>query len=454
MFELDRERPGWFMRVSRIAVGVLVLACVPVTNAVAAPAAVSYTGGVPVASCLNDALALSPEENRLGATPADQFILRAGFGGAVGEFVTELCGSSGYSDAVTVVERRSALLWRSAVDRVQGRTTRGALAAGDDRPLYWSRLAFAAALRRWSPADAVTGTQRQHLIDILDSVSRGQRDVDFGGDSAKRVLVTGFDPFGLDRDVRTANPSGAAALALDGTVIDTPAGPARVEAALFPVRWRDFGAGMVERALVPSFTAGPNRVDAFATISQGGPGEFTLEYTNGAFRGDSPDNENACYLGPAPIPDDVPTVNPRPQWTVSTLPVDAMAAATSTPFPVVANRVVREIPLPPPAFLPATTVCGLATLPNLAPRMPDGPSTPSVAISGGGGNYLSNEIAYRATLLRDALELRVPGGHIHTPILTGLPDDPTQLSAPEFERNRAAIVSETQALIGSAVADL
>ena len=65
----------------------------------------------------------------------------------------------------------------------------------------------------------------------------------------KRVLVTGFDPFTLDRDIRISNPSGATALALDGTVIETTHGPARIETAVFPVRWQDFTEGSVERAL-------------------------------------------------------------------------------------------------------------------------------------------------------------------------------------------------------------
>ncbi len=56
----------------------------------------------------------------------------------------------------------------------------------------------------------------------------------------KRILLTGFDPFTLDRDIRISNPSGATALALDGTVIETADGPARVETAVFPVRWQDF----------------------------------------------------------------------------------------------------------------------------------------------------------------------------------------------------------------------
>ena len=54
---------------------------------------------------------------------------------------------------------------------------------------------------------------------------------------------------------------------------------------------------------------------------------------------------------------------------------------------------------------------------------PDGPTEGSQAREGGGGDYLSNEIAYRATLLRDRLGLKIPGGHVHTPVLEFGPDN-------------------------------
>ena len=38
-----------------------------------------------------------------------------------------------------------------------------------------------------------------------------------------------------------------------------------------------------------------------------------------------------------------------------------------------------------------------------------------VAVQGGGGGYLSNEISYRSIVLRNKLGSTIPTGHIHTP---------------------------------------
>ena len=84
---------------------------------------------------------------------------------------------------------------------------------------------------------------------------------------------------------------------------------------------------------------------------------------------------------------------------------------------------------------------------------PDGPTEGSTARAGGGGDYLSNEIAYRATLLRDRLGLhdRLPGGHVHTPVLqfgAGNTDPATgTVTDPEFVRNRVDIVDQVRAII-------
>ncbi|CAM5573225.1 Pyroglutamyl peptidase OS=Streptomyces tendae OX=1932 GN=GUR47_10510 PE=4 SV=1 [Streptomyces tendae] len=113
----------------------------------------------------------------------------------------------------------------------------------------------------------------------------------------KRVLLTGFDPFTLDRDIRISNPSGAVALALDGAVIDTPDGPARVGDGRVPrCAGRTSAEGAVERALRPYLP----RVDLFTTVSQGRAGRFDVERTNGAWRGGFPDNENAAPAGDRP----------------------------------------------------------------------------------------------------------------------------------------------------------
>ncbi|MFD1052042.1 pyroglutamyl peptidase, partial [Kibdelosporangium lantanae] len=60
---------------------------------------------------------------------------------------------------------------------------------------------------------------------------------------------------------------------------------------------------------------------------------------------------------------------------------------------------------------------------------------------------LSNEIAYRATLLRDATRLTLPAGHVHTPVLEFGPGNTTQVTDPVFEQNRTDIVAQMRAIL-------
>lgn len=380
------------------------------------------------------------EERRLDGEVPGEILRRSGFAAVTPAFARKLGRADSYGEARAVVAREGAALWRRAVDRVQGRgPARGDLSRDDDRPLYWARLAMTRELRTWEPGFGLGERQRAALLAELERTSRGQADLRLPrgghdrGTGVKRVLLTGFDPFTLDRDIRISNPSGAVALALDGTVIDTPDGPARVETAVFPVRWADFAEGTVERALRPYLP----RVDLFTTVSQGRVGRFDVERTNGAWRGGFPDNENVSRTETVPVADPAS----QPQWTTTTLPYAAITAADTGRFPVYDNTRVTEIPAGG----------------TEAVVRPDGPTPGSTAREGGGGNYLSNEIAYRATLLRDRLGLRgtLPGGHVHTPVLqfgTGNTDPATgAVTDPEFVRNRLDIVAQTRAIVAVAV---
>ncbi|MCF3106079.1 pyroglutamyl peptidase [Streptomyces roseoverticillatus] len=389
--------------------------------------------------------ALTVEEQRLDGPVPQEILRRGGFADAAPGFAAALGRTRTLPQAQRLATDEGQRLWRRAVDRAQGRgpgpERAGDLSRDDDRPLYWARLGMTRALQEWKPAFRLSGAQRTELTGRVERSSRGQDSLDLpAGTQVKRVVVTGFDPFQLDADPRRSNPSGAAALALDGTTVDTPAGPARIEAAVFPVRWADFADGTVERTLLPHFRPGPRRVDLFTTISQGRPGRFDVERTNGAWRGGYPDNANASRTETVPVPPGVPTVRPQPQWTSTSLPYAAMTAATTGPFPVHDNTEVTEIPAG-------------ATEPV---DRPDGPTPGSTARAGGGGDYLSNEIAYRATLLRDAVRLPVPGGHLHTPVLQFGPGntDPATgtVTDPEFVRNRVAIVDQVRSLTVVAVA--
>ncbi|MDT0434997.1 MULTISPECIES: pyroglutamyl peptidase [Streptomyces] len=391
----------------------------------------------PVASAAPSPAAPSPtvEERRLDGAVPREILERSGFDGVAPRFARELAGARSFAEARRAAVREGSALWRRAVDRAQGRgPARGDLSRDDDRPLYWARLGLTREVRTWEPRFGLDAARRAALIDALERTSRGQTDVRLpAGKGPRRVLVTGFDPFTLDRDIRISNPSGATALALDGTVIHTPEGPARVETVVFPVRWADFADGTVERALRPYLA----KADLFTTVSQGRVGRFDVERTNGAWRGGFADNDGVGSTGTVPVADPAT----QPQWTTTTLPYRAITEADTGRFPVYDNTAVTEIPAG-------------GTEPVVRA---DGPTPGSRARAGGGGDYLSNEIAYRATLLRDRLGLRdtLPGGHVHTPVLqfgAGNTDPATgTVTDREFVRNRLDIIAQVRAILTAAL---
>ncbi|RPE44277.1 pyrrolidone-carboxylate peptidase [Streptomyces sp. Ag109_O5-1] len=413
----------------RVRIGVLGVALLAGTSA-------------PTAAQATTVPAPTVEEQRLDRAVPQEILRRSGFDAVAPELAEALTGAHSYAQARQIVVREGSALWRRAVDRAQGRGPaeskrrealpckggggqRVGLSRDDDRPLYWARLGMTREVRTWEPGFALSAQQRTRLLDALERTSRGQTDIRYPGGHMRRIIVTGFDPFTLDRDIRISNPSGATALALDGTVIRTAEGPARVETAVFPVRWDDFAQGTVERTLRPYLP----KVDLFTTVSQGRVGRFDVERTNGAWRGGYPDNENLSRTETVPVTDPAS----QPQWTTTTLPYAAIVAAKTGRFPVYDHTEVTEIPAG-------------GTDPVVRA---DGPTAGSTARAGGGGNYLSNEIAYRATLLRDRLGLHdtLPGGHVHTPVLEFGAGNTTEVTDPDFVRNRVDIIDQVRAIV-------
>jgi pyrrolidone-carboxylate peptidase len=390
-------------------------------------------------NCFDSSAPLTVEELRLDRPVPQQILAMTGFDKFDTVFRAILCATPNRRAADALITTQGRLLWSTAIGRAQGRLPAVGLERTDDRPLYWARLTLTRSLRQWTPRFALSPAERSALVASLERSSRGQDTVNFpAGKGIHRILMSGFDPFILDVDIRRSNPSGATALALDGTVIHTAGGPARIETAMFPVNWDPFATGIVEQTFLPSFLPSRRKADMFTTVSQGRPERFDVERYNGRWRGGFPDNLNISRTETIPIPAGIPTVLPPPEFVPTTLPFATIVGATTGRFPVFDNTVVTEIP------------AGGTTPVN----QPNGPTPGSIARAGGGGNYLSNEIAYRTTLLRDAVHANIPGGHVHTPVLNFDPTNTTEITDPTFIQNRTDIINQVRAIVTVAAGTL
>jgi pyrrolidone-carboxylate peptidase len=295
---------------------------------------------------------------------------------------------------------------------------------------------MALALRQWQPRFTLGTTERAELIRGLEYSSRGITSSRFSP-GVRKVLVTGFDPFTLDADIRIGNPSGANALSLDGQRWTVNGTTYEVQSVVFPVRYTDFDENMVENALAPHYRPGPQHADLVMTASQGRVGIFDLEVFNGRRRSVSSigDNNNLWGGGTVNAPVVSPSMPAGPEWLTSSLPTTPMAATDVTPFRTRINTSVLEIPAG-------------ETLPV---RRPLGPTPGSIASEGAGGGYLSNEVAYRNTLQRDLLDPTMPAGHLHVPVLQFDPANKTAITDPAYELNRDNIVKGAHAILRNAL---
>ncbi|BDY03400.1 hypothetical protein [Ferrimonas sp. YFM] len=309
-------------------------------------------------------------------------------------------------------------LWRHAVARVQS----GDL---DDRPLYWNRLLVRREMKQQAAGYSQADWQQQISLDAFERASRGMSDIQFNKGTDLKILVTGFDPFFLDRHLNQSNPSGLAALALDGQVLHLNGRTAQVEAAMIPVRFEDFDQGLIESLLTPYLEG--KKVDMVVTISMG-RSDFDLERFPGLNRSaKAPGNRNiftgATKETPLP-PRLMDQALAGPEFVEFSLPVSAMQRAKG-PWKIIDNHQV------------ATLEKGefeASSLEELSGQ---------TSVSGSGGGYLSNEISYRSIRLGNLLEAKVPTGHIHTPRIAQYEAD-----------TEAAIVAQIRAMLTQAIGSL
>jgi hypothetical protein len=328
------------------------------------------------------------------------------------------------------------------------------------------------------------------------------------GPKYKRIVLSGFDVFTLPAPgtngtgMRNANPSAAIVLTMDGARAVQPDGTILVtEAYILPVSYGPFMLGMPEDTLGPFYAdMGPDRIIASISISQAGGSVFNLEMWNSRFHGPSAGNDGIALCPSAggqrlPQADECQVYpverwqgyNPKPwrrdfppQFNTSTLPIAKMIEAntgfgvprppgTTAIFPSAFNvawhvnytKFVGPCDADTGTTNTATQQVNTNTLVFPPPTNPVPPQPGECARSGGGGDYLSNEIAYRNNNLRDIFAgkacvvpggLCIPAGHIHTPGINVFgtappPGSPLPYTTPTFEAWRSAIVQQARNLV-------
>jgi len=331
-------------------------------------------------------------------------------------FNEQLQQARNYTALTQVIIRHGQAIWRESVKLVAEHQVY------DDRSLYWARLTMMKMLKESSVYQSLLSMQQERILARLERLTRGQEDIKFTKKADKKILITGFDPFFLDRNIKQSNPSGITALALDNLLLTKGTTTAEIQALMIPVRFADFDQGFIEELLAPHM----KDVDMVVTISMGRK-EFDLERFPGLRRSaKAPDNLNV-YTGATKENPLVPMLNGKPlngpEFVQFSLPVDAMQKATGQ-FKVIDNHQITT--LEKGQFKPQV-------LSELSGQ---------TSVEGAGGGYLSNEISYRSILLRDEHNPILPVGHIHTPRISGFDAETSKQISQQIKQMLTQAITE------------
>lgn len=388
------------------------------------------------------------EEARLGAATTSPaagtpraFIASAGFDTLIAPLERDYKSSKSRTGTQGVLRKHGRALWSAATARAQAATR-----DTDDRPLYWTRLAMARVIRDTPPTwlDALDpDTHRrtlEGLIDLFEQSSRGMDAATFSDRApVKRIVISGFDPFSLSTEIRTSNPSGAAALALDGRLLTAGKNSARIEGVIFPVRFPDFDAGVVERFFGP-FLSGRRPADMIVTISRGGSQTELEEFAGRRRSTTSPGNLGLSGGGTSTAPVEPPGLGSGAEFLPTTVPAHMLGHMRASLGRSKALAGETDVEALPPKGGTSRTMSGSAAI-----------SGGFTAVEGSGGGFLSNEIYYRVLRLVRSHSDPVPMIHLHTeiPAMTG-----KGAGDAKFVAAREKIVNTVESVLSATLPDL
>jgi transcriptional regulator with XRE-family HTH domain/pyrrolidone-carboxylate peptidase len=329
------------------------------------------------------------------------------------EFATQLFGLAAGADLNDFLKKQGESLWTKALAEIKNKK--------DDRPLYWTRLRCLAALRAYYASKTPPGQPSTATIHQFEYPSRGLSTTGkLELEANTKAIFTGFDPFSLPTRAGTSNPSGLAALDLNGRNLGASGAEVHIQSVIFPVRYEDFKEKMIETALSSNISS----VKMVMTCSDNSGREFyDVERWAGRRRTTTvPDNSAKLADGVEPpnLPGNEFYESTLPYELVITDATDRLSAPTAArPFVIDQSyqKSGESFAAPETTDTPEKKVFWYTKL------VQDNPG--GISIEGSGGNYLSNEIFYRVALARGTST--VATGHFHVPS-TG--SDPSSTGQP------------------------
>lgn len=349
-----------------------------------------------------------------------------------------------FKEIKSLVRAKSKALWQAAYNYVQSHPSQP-----DDRPLYWARLKMAVMIKKHPyflgdldvNSQIIAGSQLNEIITLFEENSRNYKGVDFSAApvGAKKILVTGFDPFQLHpffnaygAGIETQNPSGISALRLHGkTVNDSNGNAAFIQTVLFPVRYIDFDKGVIEDVITNYLNN--NSINMIMSLSlNGGNYYFDLERFAGRNRGGFIDNllvgKNSTSnvdltnlmnetLNHELFVNDIMgqgVALPGDEFYETTLPVDKIVTASvANNFNFSGQKIFYDQSYKAENGNERPHVDGINGQPNTNVDSFSINEIIENSIDGSGGAYLSNEIFYRVSRVREVLNSNVKTGHYH-----------------------------------------
>ena len=299
-----------------------------------------------------------------------------------------------------------------------------------DGILYLTRLIMQVILKNHPKLLLNFYNDIESFSDLFEKHSRGLEGTEkpnFSGYTNFKVLISGYDPFGsafpnayYDWDDHQSNPSGNLALALDGVELTSNNGKkAMIKSVIFPVRFKEFDKGWIE----DFFTSYVNddEIKMIITFSYGGAEYFNVDRFSSRYR-DPENNDNLKKPGGV---SNYLLMNNKDNYEFieTTLPkndlIQNSLGKVALHQKTVFNYYNNTVDTSAKGGFNNFDLSPLVPFPNITNYpAPNGIIANKIkSREGSGGDYLSNEIFYRVSFLRETLKPNKLTGHIHVGFL-------------------------------------